>query len=602
MSGGEQSTTGRNGTYNANEATARARKPPPRSAEVDQSSWPDWLTAVWAKLDANTHARFSGPWTAPDLDHRMQTLLCVKALRLHGLTLPQMIEAAGLFPAGFGKLVTYRNLITGLWADEEAQEEVERAKQGRHRAQVRDLAARIYDPWEDPKPKPWPDGILARAFEETIAEIALRDSVDMGAQAMAYLAAASGAAPKDALFTPYAHGGWTVRPNIWVMVVAESGMRKTPLLSNAFPALKRINAERYRAHEHDLKRYLSLTGEARAQAQRPEEPHSLIVDDITVEGLQEVLRSNPRGTLMLKEEVVGMFDFGRYRKGSDGVASRGFLLNTHDGGSTYVHRKSGGGVLIPNAAMTVFGCTQPARLGQFKNLDEDGLLQRFLIVLATRGAGSREGLVVKGQDKLDQMIERLVTFGAFSYRTTPEGGKLIRQTEATGRQWEEASDYGLGFPAFVRKLHGTHARLALVLHLMETPEDEVIPDAVIERAGRLVLQYLLPHALAFYSVLPDGGLALTRNIAGWLLTKAPDRFTTAHLIRGVRPCRGMILKQIQEALDPLRTGGWIEPESAFPDNHAWTLTAGLREAFADRTAAETERRATLRALMQAAAC
>ena len=68
----------------------------------------------------------------------------------------------------------------------------------------------FYNPWEDPAPPEWPGGALSREAEQTIAELSLRDGVDFGAQAMAYLTAASGAAPKDARFAPYRNGGWSV--------------------------------------------------------------------------------------------------------------------------------------------------------------------------------------------------------------------------------------------------------------------------------------------------------------------------------------------------------------------------------------------------------
>jgi len=150
----------------------------------------------------------------------------------------------------------------------------------------------------------------------------------------------------------------------------------------------------------------------------------------------------------------------------------------------------------------------------------------------------------------------------------------------------------------VRKMHGQHARLALVLHLMETPDDLVIADGVVERAARLMRDYLLPHAHGFYSALPDNRLALVRSAAGWLLTKAPERFTAAHVQRGVAGCAGKPLRFIQDLLDPLVTGGWLEPETDFPNNRAWKLLPGVRHYFAARTQAERERRAALAKALQ----
>jgi hypothetical protein len=98
--------------------------------------------------------------------------------------------------------------------------------------------------------------------------------------------------------------------------------------------------------------------------------------------------------------------------------------------------------------------------------------------------------------------------------------------------------------------------------------------------------------------LPDSGLSLLRSTAGWLLTKAPDRFTASHVQSGVAGCARKGLRDIQAALDPLVTGGWLEPETEYPSNRVWMLIAGVREAFAERTKAERERRAELYGLIR----
>lgn len=333
-------------------------------------------------------------------------------------------------------------------------------------------------------------------------------------------------------------------------------------------------------------------------AERPAQPASLFIDDITPEALADLLGTEPRGVLMLKEELVALFDFGRYSS-SSGASARGFLVTTYDAAETWFHRKSSGATHIANAAMTIFGCTQPARLAKFKDLEDDGLLQRFLIIRpAHASGGSQPSIHVRGLERLETAITGLIHRGPMQYRLSPEGAAMVRDTERIGSEWERQAEAGLGFPAWARKMHGQHARLALTLHLMEKPAEAQIADDVVERAGRLMLEYLLPRAYGFYCSLPNSGWELTRSIAGWLLTKAPTRFTAANVQQGVSGCAGKPLKFIQAALDPLVTGGWLEPETEYPSNRAWTLVDGVREVFAERTKTERARRSALAALMR----
>jgi hypothetical protein len=212
---------------------------------------------------------------------------------------------------------------------------------------------------------------------------------------------------------------------------------------------------------------------------------------------------------------------------------------------------------------------------------------------------SRPKIVVPGKERLDDVIGRLTELPGQQYSATTDGGELTRRTEREAGEFAAISDFGLGFQGFARKLHGTHARLALILHLMDRPELEMdqVPDATIERAGRLVLQFLLPHARNFYSTLPGAGVARARDIGGWLLTKAASRVRASDVTSSVKACRGMGSKQLAEALDPFVTGGWLEPEEPFPSNRAWAVNPNLRTAFAQRTKDEADRRASIRALI-----
>jgi hypothetical protein len=230
-------------------------------------------------------------------------------------------------------------------------------------------------------------------------------------------------------------------------------------------------------------------------------------------------------------------------------------------------------------------------------------MQRFIPIVIARHRVSNPDVLVYGKRELDDAIAHLILQrGHDVYRTTLEGSRLIRQTEIAGGEFAEITDYGKTFQGFCRKLHGLHARLSFLLHLLHEPAAAVIPVETIESAERLTM-FCLGHARAFYSRAPGSVLDDTRAVAGYILARAapaadqPERILASTITSGVRVCRGISTKRLHEVLDPLVTGGWLIAESEFPNNNAWIVTPGLREALAERVKAEAERRQATRALI-----
>jgi hypothetical protein len=461
------------------------------------------------------------------------------------------------------------------------------------------LPIRFYDPWEEWPLPPWPGGTLSRQTEETIALMALRDGVDFSAQAMIYIAAASGAAPKNARFAPYQKSLWAVPPIVWMMLLAMSGQRKTQLLDNAFRSLRKLHGGPWAEYMVELDRWNALPEDEKRAGGKPRRPHSYIIDNASLQALQHVLAATQRGTLYLKDELAGFLDFGRFSSGN-GADERSFFVDAYEDKMDTSLRIGRDDRYIQHTGITVFGCMQPARLASLKGLEleSDGLLQRFITVRPAKPAVSRPDIEAPGQELIDKAIERIAILNGKRYFTDPDGSAIIHETERDGSEFAAITEFGIGFQGFCGKLHGTHARLALVLHMLERPDEEQIPAATVHRAARLTMEFILPHTRDFYATTPSANFTITRDIAGWLLTKAEPRVRASDITSGVASCKGMGLKRLQEVLDPLVTGGWLEPEQDSPANRAWMLNAELKPAFASRSKAEAERRAATRALLR----
>jgi hypothetical protein len=457
----------------------------------------------------------------------------------------------------------------------------------------------FYDPWEEWPIPPWPSETLPRQMEDTIDQIARRDGVDFNAQAMAYIAAASGAAPKNARFTPYQKGHWDVPPIIWLMLLAMSGQRKTQLLDNAFRVLRRLHNDLFVKYMGELDHWNHLPEDQKRGGGKPRRPHSFVVDNASLQALQQTLAAANRGTLYLKDELAGLFEFGRFSAGK-GADERAFFLEAYEDKSDTTLRIGRDDSYIRHTGVTICGCMQPARLADLKSLalDSDGLMQRFIAMPIGISNVSNPDVEASNQRLIDNRIERIARLDGTGYRTDADGSVIIHDTEQAGGEYAAITDYGLGFQGFCGKLHGTHARLALILHLLDDPAEPIIPATTVQRAGRLTNQFVLPHTRAFYDTVPSANIVIARDIAGWLLTKAPPRIRASDFCSGVAACKGMVLKRLHEVLDPLDTGGWLEQEEPGPANRAWALNPEVKPFFADREKTEAQRRADARNLLR----
>jgi hypothetical protein len=379
------------------------------------------------------------------------------------------------------------------------------------------------DPWAEPEPATWPSNTLPTHVNDMIFVTSMATGIDPGAQALATIAAVSGAAPKDATFAPYGLDEiWRVPPIVWVMIVAPSGFRKTAL-DRPFSALQEKQNRRWGQFADELKNWRSLSQEEQKKTRKPPEPHAFIVTDTSVERVQITLAESDRGTLYKRDELAGFLSFGRYNQ-DKGITERSFYLESYEGAPYTVLRIGRDSIHINVNGLTVYGCIQPDRLKQFTDLEDDGLLPRFITYRLRGAAASRPVGPIPGKVAFDDTIAKLADMPGRPYRSTQESADIIRKLEAEALDYAKLTDLGPGFSGFCAKLHGTLARLALILHMLQHPDPDVRmidPDTVIQ-ADRIVRGFILPSAVDFYHGLSEERVERTRAIAGWLLTSAPD--------------------------------------------------------------------------------
>ena len=100
---------------------------------------------------------------------------------------------------------------------------------------------------------------------------------------------------------------------------------------------------------------------------------------------------------------------------------------------------------------------------------------------------------------------------------------------------------GMGFQTFVGKLHSVAGSLALLLHMAHDPKEGAtysVGEKTAADVRRLMLNFILPHALEFYCGSATAESERLRSLASWILTS------------NVREFRGLTLQVVNERVSP----------------------------------------------------
>ena len=111
----------------------------------------------------------------------------------------------------------------------------------------------------------------------------------------------------------------------------------------------------------------------------------------------------------------------------------------------------------------------------------------------------------------------------------------------------------------------------------------MVTERTAQRVADFLHQFLLPHALAFYS----GVLGLSDDhdrleaIAGYILTHKLTRVTNRDIQRGDRTMRGLKEHETRPLLEQLSALGWLKREDAprpsLPPH--WRVNPAVHEKF-----------------------
>jgi hypothetical protein len=440
----------------------------------------------------------------------------------------------------------------------------------------------------------FPTNALPRVVERLVTEAAAAIGCPqdfVGLAALTTLGAAIGNArviqPKKT---------WTEGATIYAAVIAESGEKKTAGVAIATsPAQKLENTlnkqyeRKLDEHASDMRGYEVDCKIARKNDEDPGPPPNrpealrVHVNDTTTEALVPILKGNPRGILLERDELVGWVKaMDQYRSGGRG-ADRQFWLSTWSNRPVSVDRKSRGGepLSVLKPFVGVMGSIQPTVLSELAENREDGMLERFLFVypepinalwteddvsdaaeIGYRDLYDKLRSLSLETDDLGDPVEKPVAF-------SPDAKQVFVSAYNTHRQEMGAP----GFPPHLRspwsKLEGYLLRLTLILaacRFVESDAPERIEQEDVLRAV-VLMDYFKSQARRVFGALRgfDSRLPLLQDVARFVSECGGVWVGTAtelheQLDSAFKPGRA-------DELSKLLQSGWVEEIGLHCDSH-----------------------------------
>ncbi len=456
---------------------------------------------------------------------------------------------------------------------------------------------------------------------------------DHSVVAMAALAAAASCINDGIQIQPKRHDPtWTESARLWVAIVGSPSTKKSPAISKAVHHVKAIDRARRDVSEAGQAKWSAQHAKWKSAKKRDEvdaapEPKAppaqrALVEDVTVEALGEVLKDNPQGVLVLRDELTGWLGaMDAYKGGSKGGGSdRANWLELYNGGQRSIDRVMRGSVFIPNWSACLVGGIQPDMMRRVAaSMGNDGLLQRFIPVVARQmeGAGEDRAPDMHAIERYRALFDHLSAIqpGPQRVKLSEEAHLARERVDAYAGRMARAIAHN-GMEAWLGKWSGLFARMLLTMHVCECSEQSVHPTArpvsgeTAEKVERLMCGTLLRHAVAFYGEIIDqhDRQERARELARLILARGWTVMRKRDLQRNWKAAKTLEAWELHDVVNRLCDMDWLDPDrddGPGPDGkpRTWFVNPAVHKAFADHAERERNRRAevveTLRELKAA---
>lgn len=468
----------------------------------------------------------------------------------------------------------------------------------------------------DPQPLPssrpavqaFDDSLMPDPLRPWIADIAERMQCPPDFPAIGAMVALASVVGRQCAINPKQRDDWQVVPNLWGAIVGRPGQLKTPALKEAMRPLRRLVADADKQYSEELADYEADApvrqeqakvakamlqkalksggaGESEADALRAMQKGSAPpihkryeCNDTTIEKLAELLRDNPTGILLFRDELVGWLK-SLDRDGREG--DRTFYLEAWDGNGAIKHDRIGRGtVTVQGVCVSILGGIQPGPLARYiedaasGKGGSDGLMQRFQLAVFPDDSGNWRHVDrwpdTEIKNRAYQVYRRLAELKlpvAQGVGVSEDGVPALRFTDSAAglmADWwpELEAKLRSGLPevleSHLSKYRSLVPSLALLLHLAES-NDAAVGVRSLQKAI-IWSEYLESHAMRIYApATAPGGIAAHLLHARIVAGELGDQFTARDVYR--KHWHGLDRQAVAGAVELLSDLDHLYPEN-----------------------------------------
>lgn len=457
------------------------------------------------------------------------------------------------------------------------------------------------------KVEPFLPELLPDAFRAFVMDVAERLQSPPDFIAVAIMVALGSLVGRQMGIRPKQKDNLLVVPNLWGAGTGVPSVKKTPAMQAAMNLLARLDAKArdnfnaafdefsrtMEVHEHRVKaakKAASRVAEKSSDESAIREALDAVgyappqplrrrywTNDPTVEKLGELLRDNPNGLLVFRDELTGWL---RTLDRDGREADKAFYLEAWNGTGRFTSDRIGRGTVeIDAACVSILGGIQPGPLTEYfrsalqNGAGADGLIQRFqLLVWPDIAREWRNVDRWPDTDALDAacaVFERLnnIDPAGIGAEIDKHGAIHFLRFADNAQQefyhWQDEFNNRLramnaddALKAHLAKYESMVAALALLIHLADSPNGGAVSLVALERALGWV-EYLESHARRVYGSCVRGDVDAARTLLHRIESgDLPRPFTAKDVYKN--HWAGLSRREdVEAALVVLEDFGWV---------------------------------------------